>query len=310
MQRRPTMKTIDISLGAAQGAEPGGHDPRSIGHIISQANKLTAEQIERILAHQRETGQRFGEAAVALGVVEKKDVVWALAQQYNYPYRNQADAQKSDELVVANAPFSDQAELFRNLRSQLLIKLGAVQRPLDRTDAAGVCVSVISPRRGDGRSYTAANLALSLAQLGGRVALVDADMRNARLQRLFRIEGRCSGLSEALNGRASPGLYVAIPEFPNLFVLPSGIRPPNPQELVERTTFDSLMRELRSRFSHVIVDTPAAEAGVDGISIASKCGNTLLVARKDHSSLQEVTRLRKLCERASVNFLGSVLNAY
>lgn len=305
------MKTIDISLGAAQGAEPGGNDPRSIGHIISQANKLTAEQIERILAHQRETGQRFGEAAVALGVVEKKDVVWALAQQYNYPYRNQSDTARADELVVANAPFSDHAELFRNLRSQLLIKLAAVQNPGARIESTtGVCVSVLSPRRGDGRSFTAANLALALAQLGGRVALVDADMRNARLQRLFRIEGRCTGLSEALNGRASPGLYVAIPEFPNMFVLPSGIRPPNPQELVERPVFDSLLRELRSRFSHVIVDTPASDAGIDGISIASKCGHSLLVARKDKTSMAELAKLRKMCERANVNVLGSVMNAY
>lgn len=304
------MNSIDTSLGAPVEADHSATDPRTIGNIISQANNLTAEQIERILVQQRQTGQRFGEAAVALGVIQQKDVVWALAQQYNYPYRNQPDALKADELVVANSPFSDHAELFRNLRSQLLIKLGALHRGADPADSLGQCIAVISPRRGDGKTFTAANLALSFAQLGGRVALVDADLRNARMQQLFQIEGRSSGLSEALNGRADPGLYVALPEFPNLFVLPSGIRPPNPQELVERNNFDSLVRELRTRFTHVIVDTPAADVGIDCISIAAKCGNTLLVARKHQTALPELARLRTLCDRAGVNMLGSVLNEY
>lgn len=288
---------------------PKNLDERSIGSIISQANNLTADQIEQVLAHQRKTGQRFGEAAVELGMIQHKDVVWALAQQYNYPYRNKEPHGRSDELIVANEPFSDRAELFRNIRSQLLIKFGA-PAPRQPGEKRGVSLSVISANRGDGKTFIASNLALSFAQLGGRVALVDADLRNARIQSVFEISDKATGLSEALNGRAELSLYVPAPEFGNLYVLPTGIIPPNPQELVERADFSLLIAELRTKFDYVIIDTPAAEIGIDYIAIAAKCENTLLVARKHVTDSKSFTRIRAMCERAGVNVVGTVLNEY
>lgn len=291
---------------AARG-EPRPIDERSIGNIITQANRLSAEQLNEILAHQRATGKRFGEAAVDLGLASPKDVLWALSQQYNYPYRNADERTVSDELVVANEPFSEHAERFRNLRSQLLLKV------INGTDAAGrlgQVIAVISADRADGKTFVASNLAITLAQLGGRVALVDADMRNARLQRLFEINDRQTGLSEALNGRAEPGLCVPSPEFSNLFVLPSGVIPPNPQELVERPTFALLLDELRTKFDFVIVDTPAADVGIDCVAIAARCQQALLVVRAGVSEAKSVKRLQQFCSRARVQVLGTILNEY
>lgn len=290
-------------------ADTKGADERTIGNIISQANNLTADQIEQILAHQRKTGQRFGEAAVALGIIRHQDVVWALAQQYNYPYRNNQEKAKSDELVVANEPFSDHSELFRNIRSQLLIKFAANANK-QPSEKRGVSFSVISANRGDGKTFIAANLALSFAQLGGRVALVDADLRNARIQSVFEISDKATGLSEALSGRAELGLYVPAPEFGNLFVVPTGIIPPNPQELVERTEFFAVINELRTKFDYVIIDTPAAEIGIDYIAIAAKCENALLVARKHTTETKAFARMRTMCERAGVRVVGTILNVY
>lgn len=280
-------------------------DERSIGNIITQAKQLTQDQVNAILSHQRETGKRFGEAAVELGFASPQDVIWALSQQYNYPYRNVSTRSVSDELVVANEPFSDHAERFRNLRSQLLIKMGA-----EVGLRQGNVIAVLSADRGDGKTFVASNLAITLAQLGGRVALVDADMRNARLQRLFEISDRQTGLSEALNGRAEAGLCVPSPEFANLFVLPSGVIPPNPQELVERASFSLLLNELRNKFDFVIVDTPAADVGIDCVSIAAKCQHVLMVVRSGENTAKQVKQLLQYCNRARVEILGTVLNDY
>ena len=168
---QPAFEPTTASVGPAPGAAEV--PDRSLGEIIRDTRNLTHEQIEKILAHQKARGVRFGEAAVALGYVNADDVVQALAQQFNYPYAGAEKREYSDELVTLNAPFSRQAEAFRGLRSQIVM----------RTEQDGQirnAIAVISPNHGDGRSYIAANLAVALAQLGGRTLLVDADLRNSR----------------------------------------------------------------------------------------------------------------------------------
>ena len=126
-------------------------------------------------------------------------------------------------------------------------------------------MAVISPDAGDGRTYCAANLAITLAQLGGRTLLVDADMRSPRMHEVFRLKNQ-SGLSGILSGRADKQVIQQVAGIPSLFVLPVGTTPPNPLELVERQAFGLLMRELMSKFDHVIVDTPAASMAPTPVS--------------------------------------------
>ena len=123
-----------------------------------------AMRIHPARQHQQATGVRFGEAAVALGLVSKDDILFALAQQFNYPYAA-ADAPKlGSDLVALNEPFSPRAESFRALRSQLMMRVFAEGR-------SSTALAVISPDAGDGKTYTASNLAVALAQLGGRTLL-------------------------------------------------------------------------------------------------------------------------------------------
>jgi protein-tyrosine kinase len=123
---------------------------RSVGDYIREARKLSEEQIEQILAHQKEQGLRFGESAVALRLATPDDVIWALSQQFRYPYVPQTDGHKNPELVIAASPFSAEAETFRELRSRLL--QGAMAKHETRRPLA-----VLSPDIGDGKTYTAAN---------------------------------------------------------------------------------------------------------------------------------------------------------
>lgn len=118
--------TEEIQTPERVGAERGS---QSIGHIIAEANQLKPDDVERILAHQRATGLRFGEAAVALGLVRDEDVVWALSQQFHFPYAAGSEARSSEELVLAHKPFSAQAEAFRVLRSQLMMRVFASATP-------------------------------------------------------------------------------------------------------------------------------------------------------------------------------------
>ena len=303
-RRNQRMPNTGPGVGADAAANPDGgavHD-RSIGDIIAELRNLTAEQVVKILQFQTDRGVRFGEAAVALGMASRDDVLYALSQQFHYPYAPEEQRKLSPELVALNEPFSVRAESFRALRSQLMMRVfveGEVHRAL----------AIISPDAGDGKTYTATNIAVTLAQLGGRTLLVDADMRGPRVHDVFQIRNQ-AGLSGILSGRADKQVIQQVAGIPSLFVLPVGITPPNPLELVERPAFGLLMRELASKFDHVVVDTPAAVHGADAAVIAAKCGAAVVVARKDTTRTDALREVLGALHGAPVNFAGVVFNEY
>jgi protein-tyrosine kinase len=295
---RPAAPPAPIS-GSAEAEL--GHD-RSIGDIIAELRNLTAEQVEKVLQFQRDKGVRFGEAAVALGFASKEDVLFALSQQFHYPYAPEEKRKLNPELVALNEPFSPRAESFRALRSQLTMRLygeGDIRRAL----------AVISPSSGDGKTYCAANLAVTLAQLGGRTLLVDADMRGPRVHEVFNLSNQ-AGLSGILSGRADKQVIQQVTGVSSLFVLPVGTTPPNPLELVERPAFGLLMRELASKFDHVVVDTPAAVHGADASVIAARCGAALIIARKNTSRVALLQELVASFEGSHVKLAGAVINEF
>lgn len=288
---------------ADTGTEADASQPeRSIGDILAQLRNLTAEQVEKVLQYQRARGVRFGEAAVALGLASKDDVLYALSQQFNYPYAPEESRKLNAELVALNEPFSPRAEGFRALRSQLMMRLFTEEQP-------GHALAVISPGVGDGKTYCAANLAVTLAQLGGRTLLVDADMRSPRMHEVFNLKNQ-AGLSGILSGRADKQVIQQVPGMPSLFVLPVGTTPPNPLELVERPAFGLLMRELVIKFDHVVVDTPGAVHGSDAAVIAARCGAALVVARKDASRTDDLRELVASLAGAPVKMAGVVFNEF
>lgn len=296
--------------GALASASPGMngvsgtalHD-RSIGDIISETRNLSAEQVERILVYQREHHVRFGEAAVALKLITQDDVLFALSQQFHYPYLPEEQRKLSPELVTLNQPFSMRAESFRAMRSQLMMRVWGSNEPRR-------ALAVVSPEAGDGKTYFAANLAVTLAQLGGgRTLLVDADLRGPRQHEVFRLENR-AGLSSMLSGRSDSQVIQQVDNIPSLFVLPVGITPPNPLELVERPAFGLLMRELTSKFDHVVVDTPAAEYGADASVIMARCGAAVLIARKNESRVRALNDLVGSVAGASAKLAGVIVNEF
>ncbi len=307
--RDDTTPELDIVEPAPRSAPPapaatapGETRERSIGDILAELRHLTADQVEGVLRYQREHGVRFGEAAVALGLATKEDVLFALAQQFHYPYAPEESRKLGGELVALNEPFSPRAERFRALRSQLMMRVFA-------EGTAHPAVAVISPDSGDGKTYCACNLAVTLAQLGGRTLLIDADMRAPRVHAVFGLPVG-AGLSSILSGRADKQVIQQVSSIPSLFVLPVGTLPPNPLELVERHAFGMLMRELVTKFDHIIVDTPAAVHGADAAVITARCGAALVVARKNASRIDGLRELIASFEGTAAKLVGAVVNEY
>lgn len=278
---------------------------RSIGEIIAEANSLDHDQLDKILSYQKAHGVKFGEAAVALGLIKKQDVLWALSQQFHYAYAQPSSSGVSGELVVATNPFDESAEFFRDLRSKAL-------QGLSKLGDQRVALAICSASSGDGKSYTAANLAVSFSQLGKRTILLDADLRNPRQHIIFSIaDGNVgSGVSGALAGHSGVNVVRPVPELPNLFVMPVGTVPPNPLELIQGPAFDNLVSELLLKFDHVVVDTPAAEFGAYSRVIAGKCGAVIAVVRKGSTKARDFAFFEKQVSVSGAEVLGVVLNDY
>lgn len=275
---------------------------RPIGDILREQLGLNDQQVREILVQSQSANMRFGDAAVSLGLASTEAVLIALAEQFQYPFAPKDRHKTSGELVMLSQPFSSQAEAIRGIRSQMMRH---VFRQNDRQRA----LAVVSPDSGDGKTFLVANLAVSLAQMGGRTLVIDADLRGPRLHRLLHVDNR-TGLSSVLTGRADTQSVQSVPGVPGLFVLPGGTAPPNPLELIERAAFGTLMQQLSTSFDHVLVDTPAAAYGADAQAIADRCGATLLLVRKNSSRLSALRSLIGSLAESPAGLVGVIQNDF
>jgi len=303
MARLRSSKVFDLPTSSQAATDVQSlSQERRIGEILAEKLRLDEEQVALIARTADERRMRFGDAAVALGLATSEQVLGALAEQFHYPYASQDEQSISEELVALRQPFVAQSEAIRSIRSQLMMRVfneGGQNR----------AVAIVSPASGDGKSFFAANLAVTLAQQGGRTLLVDADLRGPRQHEIFRVEGS-AGLSSLLAGRTDSQVIQQVPSVNGLFLLPVGVVPPNPLELLERQTFSLLMHELTSRFDHVVVDTPAAVYGADAHVIADRCGAAVIVARKDASRLDALKSLANALTESQAEVVGVIMNEY
>lgn len=203
------------------------------------------------------------------------------------------------ELLPHRKSRSAVAEAYRALRTALL---------MSTADELKV-VAVTSASAGEGKTVTASNLAVVLAQLGKRVVLVDADLRKPRLHRVFQTSN-AAGLVTQLTGGGSEGVMVKT-EVPGLALIPSGPIPPNPSELLSSERMRELVQRLRQSFDFVILDTPPVLAVTDATLIGSFLADgTVLCLRAGHVLREDAVSCRERLHMAGVKVLGAVLNAY
>lgn len=270
---------------------------RHMGHLLVDAELLEFDDIERILTRQRRDGSRFGEAAIALGLLKADDIFWALSIQYEYP-QLEANTRFNKRLVIAQQPLSARAESIRDLRSQLLLRWFGGSRKL---------LAVTAARNGEGCSEVAANLALSFAQLGEKTLLIDADMRSPMQETLFGLNSD-SGLSNLLAGRGSfVDAVQYCPGFADLSILGAGAPPPNPQELLSRATFVSLLNDVIGKYDIVLLDTPPAMTSADAQFIAAIAGGSLHVVRRHQSRADDLKNITEKFSTIGINLVGAVI---
>ena len=285
------------------GLAPDTRGPRSMGAILIDSGRISADAAEQILRAQKEKGMRFGDAGLALGLLTNEDIQFALARQFDYPYVTATDSLLSRDLVAAFKPFNSEVETLRALRSQLML------RWFDG-DPTRKCMAIVSPGRKEGRSYLAANLAIVTSQLGERTLLIDADLRYPVQHRLFGVQPRF-GLSDILSERASPADCVEkIASLRALSVLSAGAVPPNPQELLSRAQFSELLRKLSGDFDIIVIDTPASATTADAQIIAGRAGAALVLARRNMTSAPQLTRLVDDLGQGNAAVVGSVLTDF
>jgi succinoglycan biosynthesis transport protein ExoP len=209
---------------------------------------------------------------------------------------------KRIELVAQHLPKSQMSEAFRALRTSLL--LSQPGRP-----PQVILVTSALPR--EGKTTAAANLAVTLAQLGDKTVLVDADLRKPGVGRLLNLgSGKYAGFSSYLAGVSSLDLVtIPHPSIPNLAAIPTGPLPPNPADLLSSSRLAEAIAELRSKFKFVVIDSPPIMAATDAVILSVRTDGVLLVVRSGETPKEAFTRTRDLLVSVKCHILGVVLNA-
>lgn len=273
---------------------------RSIGAILVDTGRLSAQDAEQILRLQTQEGLRFGEAGLRLGLLTESDILYALSLQFNHPYLQPSPRVALNEhLVAAYRPFSQEGEQIRTLRSQLQMRWFDEQR-------TNRSLAVISAERNEGRSYVAANLAIAFAQVGERTLLIDGDMRSPRLHRMFKLDNE-RGLSRLLAGRVDDRVVNFIPGLPGLGVLTAGPLPPNAMELLSSHGFEDILAKSMASFDVVIIDTPPLSSGPDAQLLGRVAGGALAVARAHHTRNSQFRKMINEMTTTGTHVVGSVL---
>lgn len=193
------------------------------------------------------------------------------------------------------------AEAYKQLRTSVL---------LSSAGGAPKTLLVTSSQPAEGKTTTAVNTAMSLAQTGATVLMIDADMRRPRLHQILE-KDNSRGLSTVLASRLSEVEMLALVEKhekSGVYVLPSGPIPPNPAELTGSDQMRRLLRVLEDNFDYIVIDSPPISSFTDGVLIAAMVDGVLLVVHGGRSSRHVIRRARQVLQEVGAKIFGVVLN--
>ncbi|BCZ47077.1 tyrosine protein kinase [Clostridium gelidum] len=199
--------------------------------------------------------------------------------------------------IVEDKPNSIEAESYRTLRTN--IQYSSIDKEIK-----SIVVTSANPQ--DGKSTISGNLALSFAQNGKKVIIIDCDLRRPSIHRNFYLSNSY-GLSEVLIGKET--LDKAIQEYKtNLHVLTSGKIPPNSIEMISSISMNNLLEELKIEYDILIIDSPPLGAFSDGQILSTKVDGTILVVKAGESKIEAVKEAKNLLNKVGANIIGVVIN--
>ncbi|MBR4073398.1 MAG: CpsD/CapB family tyrosine-protein kinase [Clostridia bacterium] len=170
----------------------------------------------------------------------------------------------------------------------------------------GKIVAFTSSNASEGKSTTSVNVAIAFSQLGGKVLVVDADLRRSSIHKKLRLENE-DGISNVLAGFSEFSKAVQSIN-PNLDVLTAGPIPPNPSELLGSPKLTELFDKLREEYDYIIIDTPPLNVVTDALLIGPKTDGIILVVRDEFTPHDTVKRAIDAAEFANIKILGAVMN--
>jgi capsular exopolysaccharide synthesis family protein len=203
------------------------------------------------------------------------------------------------ELITYNDAKSLISEAYRNLRTSVLLSSGAGRPPKS--------ILVTSSQMGEGKTTTALNIAITLAQTGNKVILLDCDMRNPRIHKALSLENT-EGMSSFLSGNSDLSSLIRQSEIPNLFAVTAGRIPPNPAELVGSQRMRQGLTLLEDYFEHIVIDTPPVLSVTDPRILASMADGVILVIKGGETPKEAVQRSKRLLQDVHAHIIGTLLN--
>lgn len=201
------------------------------------------------------------------------------------------------QILNKNSDFIVQ-EAYKSLRTN-------VRFFLHNYECKKLCIT--SATAGEGKSITMLNLAISIAQSGQKVILIDADLRRPAMARLL-VEKAAPGLSNVLAGLSTIQESIRTEVYPNLDILFSGDVPPNPSEILGSAEMEKLITDLSKRYDYVLVDTPPVGVVSDASLVASLVDGVLLLVRQNRTKKDEVRRAVNNLQLTGARILGYILN--
>ncbi|MCM3756311.1 CpsD/CapB family tyrosine-protein kinase [Sporosarcina aquimarina] len=214
--------------------------------------------------------------------------------------KNQSIQKAARKLITVENPKSIVSEQYRTVRTNI---------HFSTTDDDLRSILFTSSSPSEGKSTSAANIAIVFAQEGRRVLLIDADMRKPTMHHTFHINnGR--GLSSLLTRQATMQEVIIDSEIENLFLMPCGPIPPNPAELIGSRTMKVLIEQLNNDFDLIVFDAPPLLSVADAQILSNECDGTILVVNTGSTEKEAALKAKETLQSANARILGVLMNNY
>ncbi len=269
-----------------------------VGVILGGVLALFNEYLDNSVKVPEEVEQLIG--LPALGVIPAVSSIGSTTAYAARTLPAAAPAKvQTHELATLSQPHSIVSEAYRALRTSILLSTS-------KHPPQTILITSGQPR--EGKTTTALNLCITLAQRGDRVVLIDSDLRRPRVHRSFGMSNDV-GLSSFLAGVVGiDDLPRAVPHIPNLFVIPSGPTPPNPAELLSSEPMVGMFSELRRQFDFIVMDSPPTITVADSMILAAHADGVMLVIHGGVTTRESLRQAHKLLAGVNARMLGVVLN--
>lgn len=207
---------------------------------------------------------------------------------------------RENHLIDDSTPFAV-LEAYKAARTNLMFKLS------NESMKNSVVFTSYSPL--DGKSTTCLNMAITFAQTGAKVLIIDADLRKPTAHKYLNTKSK-PGLSDKLGGLVSDELCIYRTSYDSLFLMPAGTLPPNPTELLISSNLEKLLDTISPLFDYIFIDTPPIGLVTDAAIVGEKTGGVVFVLRGGETRTEFVDYTIKALEKAGANLIGCVLNAF